>query len=202
MNSHKKVGNRHANVRVCHSAKMDVDALLSHASLFQGRAIVFKRIKGDFRLLDSPGHMNVDVTKEKLEGIHIFHEGLTRKVHRVRLDAVKEPGGKPHRGFNLGSPQVLGHDGRCGAVIGTDVHERGFRLGGRMVVNDDIKVDPLKILMVIRLGVEDGIPGKLALIDLFYWKQVELEQSDHGQVVGSRDRVYVGDGGGGDLSPQ
>ena len=146
--------------------------------------------------------MNIDVTKKKLEGVHIFHAGLALKVHRVRLDTVKERRGQFGRGLDPGCPKVLGHDCGCSAVVRTYVREGAPGPGVRVVVNNNIKVDVLKTLMVTRLGVKYGIPCKLARIDLFYWNQVDLKQSDHGQVVGSRDRVHTGNGCGRDLSPQ
>ena len=71
-----------------------------------------------------------------------------------------------------------------------------------MVVYDDIEVDVTKTLIVTRLGVDDGIAGKLALIDFLCRDYIELEQSDHGQIVRPRDCIYTGDGGCRDPSPQ
>ena len=162
---------------------MNADALLSDTHTLQGDSVVFQEIGHHFRLLDPLGHMNVDVVKEKLEGVHVLYDGLTLKVHRVCLNTVEERCGQFGRGLDLGCPKVLCHDGGCRTIIWSYVHERSFGSGIGMVVDDDIKIDALKIHMVTRLGVKDGVPGKLGMIDLFYWNQVELEQPDHGQVV-------------------
>jgi hypothetical protein len=71
-----------------------------------------------------------------------------------------------------------------------------------MVVNDDIKIDSLKRLVMGWLRVDNGKAGELLQVNLLDWKHVEFEQPNHGQVVRPCDHVYVRDGSGRDLPPQ
>ena len=67
--------------------------------------------------------MNVHMPKEILEGIHIFHDGLTLEVHCICLDAIKECRGEPGRRVDLVCPKVLGHDGGYSTIVWAYVHE-------------------------------------------------------------------------------
>jgi hypothetical protein len=71
-----------------------------------------------------------------------------------------------------------------------------------MVVNDDIKVNTVKTLVVVRLRINNGKTGELFPIDLFEGHEIQLKESNHGQVVRPANGVYMGDRGIGDLSPQ
>ena len=144
MDLHEKVCNGHANGWVSHGAEISVDALPSHAHLLQGCTVVFQKVEPNFCLLDPLGHMNINVAKEKLECIHIFYESLALKVHRVRLDTVKERRGQFGRWLNLGCPEVRGHDGGRSTILWANISKSGFGPSIWMVIDDDIKIDTLK----------------------------------------------------------
>ena len=108
----------------------------------------------------------VQVTK----GHYIPVDRRADEIVGIGFDGIEQSGGQPRGRLDFGGPQILGHQGRGGAVVISDVDEFGFQVSGRrMMVDDDVEVDGGELRVVGGLGIHQGPLCDLGFLRLRMW---------------------------------
>ena len=133
------------------------------------------------------------------EGGVVGLAGLPRVAGHLRLDPVEQGGGHLLGDRHPLLAEVLG-DHRAGRpVAGADVGERdAVEVAGRVVVVDDrVKSDRLGERVPAGLGLAVDHHDRVARLpdDVLDGDQVEVQDLDHGPVLGPADEPVAGDDG-------
>ncbi len=135
------------------------------------------------------------MARKPLIGAKIVFAAGALKSRRVCAYAVQQGCGQPWAGAHAQGLEITGHHGAGGAHVGANITQQGRAsqracrnvVGGAgqgMMVDDAVKVQALKSLAVMRLGIHHGKVGVLVCIFRLPGAHGDVQVTDHGQVVG------------------
>ena len=176
-----------------HLPQVGENPALDNPPLSQGFAKILEKSRAHLGLFDFSDQVDVGATIEKLEGAHIFYNGLALEVAGIGLDGVQQAGGQLYGRLDFGGPQVFGHNRSRRPVLGPNVAEGGLGAALRVVIDDDCWFKLAEGLVVAGLGIDDNHFVGAVLVDVLHAHKGNAQKPDHGQVVRPFDRVDVGD---------
>jgi hypothetical protein len=192
----EEVGDVDAHVGVGNGPQEREGRVAGDLLVGDGDREVVERVEGELGELDRADDVLVGPHAQVAEGGDVGVGDVARQVARVDLEAVVERGRDLLRHPQAGGLVILRQDGRRGAVGGADVGEaRVAEVGRRMVVDDDVELDGRVDLEEGGLGV-DRRDDRLGSDELAReLPHRDLDDVDHGGVLGPRELARVGDRG-------